>query len=138
VINGDSDPAGDQFFPWLEVDERGWLHMMFLDTRHTAQNDNASSAWMDTYYSYSKDGGATWTEHRLTPSSINDNGASFMGDYCGLTVVGNMVYPVYPSMQNGNYDVFTHTIVCGSDSLFSDGFESGDTSRWFQTTRRKP
>ncbi len=131
VINGDSDPAGDQFFPWLEVDERGWLHMMFLDTRNTVQSDGDLPAFIDAYYSFSQDGGTTWTEYRLTPTPFEDNGSWFIGDYCGLTVVGDRVYPVYPAQANGSYDIFTHTIICPTAGpIFADDFESGDTAQW--------
>ncbi|MCP4901916.1 MAG: hypothetical protein GY906_33545 [bacterium] len=132
VINGDSDPPGDQFFPWLEVDASGRLHMMFFDTRHNAQTDNQTTAWIDAYYSYSEDGGASWTEHRLSEESFSTT-SGFIGDYCGLTVAGDHIYPVYPSTVNGNTDIFTHTIVF-SGQIFADGFESGNTSRWSSTS----
>lgn len=129
VVNGDGDPPGDQFFPWLEVDRWGRLHMLFLDTRHTLQDDSDYWCWIDAYYSTSDDGGATWTEYRLTPESFQVSD-QFIGDYCGLTVAGNNVYPVYPSTQNGDLDIFSHTIVIDSPFLFVDGFESGDESQW--------
>jgi hypothetical protein len=68
VINGDSDPAADQFFPWIEVDAKGRLHLVFYDTRNTQQGDDAPEARIDAYYAVSADGGATWSEHRLTPA----------------------------------------------------------------------
>ncbi len=55
---------GDQFMPWLEVDETGRMHLLFLDTRHTAQSDGDTVAFIDAYYAYSEDAGATWTEAR--------------------------------------------------------------------------
>lgn len=118
VINGDGDPAGDQFFPWLEVDERGWLHMVFYDTRHTVQADDTPHGMFDAYYALSTDGGDTWKEYRLTPNSFDsyydglDRGASqFIGDYLGLAVGGNKVYPCYLSTQNGDSDIFTNVIL---------------------------
>ncbi|MBL1216830.1 MAG: exo-alpha-sialidase [Planctomycetes bacterium] len=117
VINSDSNPAGDQFFPWIEVDERGWIHMVFYDTRHTVQADNAPHGMFDAYYALSTDGGDTWREYRLTPNSFDsyydglDRGSSqFLGDYLGLAVGGNKVYPCYLSTQNGDSDTFSHVI----------------------------
>ena len=47
LVNGDSDPPGDQFFPWLEVDAMGRLHMIFFDTRYTPQLDDAVDGRFD-------------------------------------------------------------------------------------------
>lgn len=117
VINGDSDPAADQFFPWIEVDAKGRLHLVFYDTRHTEQRDDASEARIDAYYAVSADGGSTWSEHRLTPQPFPTGITfpdwilpQFIGDYNGLAVAGDRVYPVYMSTQNGDADIFTHTI----------------------------
>ena len=129
VVNGDNDPEGDQFFPWLEVDEWGRLHMVFLDTRNVVQNDSDPTAWIDAYYSTSDDGGDTWREYRLTQTSYPCS-HYFIGDYSGLTVAGDRVYPVYVSTLDGNADVYVQTIVNPAGALFADGFESGDTAAW--------
>jgi hypothetical protein len=129
VINGDNDPPGDQFFPWLESDQWGRLHMMFLDTRNVVQNDSDVTAWIDAYYSTSDDGGDTWTEYRLTAAAF-PCAHYFIGDFCGLTVAGDRVYPVYVSTPSGDTDVYVHTIVNPPRAIFADGFESGDTTAW--------
>lgn len=117
VINGDTLPAGDQYFNWLECDSQGRLHMVFNDTRGIAQVDDTINGLHNCYYSYSDDGGATWHESRLTPSAWNSNNDGlnrtdqFIGDYLGLAVAGNRAYPCYLSTQNGNPDIFVHAIV---------------------------
>ncbi len=114
VINGDADPPGDQFFPWLEVDERGRIHIVFLDSRHTVQNDNVFNGMFDAYYTYTDDGGDTWHEFRLTPNSWNSALSSegdFIGDYLGMAVAGERVYPIYLDTSNGNADTYTNVIV---------------------------
>src|SRR5262249_49531047 len=55
VINGDSTPAGDQFFPWIEVDSHSRIHMVFLDSRGIVQLDSATHGRYNAYYSYSDD-----------------------------------------------------------------------------------
>jgi hypothetical protein len=117
VINGDATPPGDQFFPWIEVDAKGRLHVVFYDTRNTPQEDDSAEAWIDAYYTVSADGGATWSEHRLTPapfSSISPKPpgilSQFIGDYNGLAVAGDRAWPVYMSTQNGEADIFTHEV----------------------------
>ncbi len=122
VINqDDSSPPGDSFFPWIEVDRSGRIHMVFHDTRNVSpQSDFSAPAFIDAYYSYSDDAGATWHESRLTPasfSSANDGfGDGFLGDYHGLAIGGWMAYPLYVSTQNFESDVFTNVISrCAAD-----------------------
>ncbi len=139
VINGDSDPARDQFFPWLEVDTAGRLHLLFFDTRNTVQVDTDFSAFIDAFYASSDDGGDSWTEFRLTPSSFDSavtgpGGGQFIGDYLGLGIGENRIYPVYPSTQDGLHQIFSHEIVSAGVPLFIDGFESGDTNAWSVST----
>ncbi|MBV6459142.1 MAG: hypothetical protein HONBIEJF_02285 [Fimbriimonadaceae bacterium] len=109
----------DQIFPWIEVDQRGRIHLAWWDTRHVAnQSDGLNgNGFYDNYYAYSDDGGNTWKEFRLTPASWNCNNdglnrsQQFMGDYNALAYGGEWAYPCYPSTQNGNPDVFTNRIL---------------------------
>ena len=121
VIDGENPGSpGDQFFPWLEVDDAGRLHMAYFDTRNIPQDDHPDTgqvqAWVEAYYAYSDDRGDTWYEYRLTEQPFDTTqGAlrgsnSFLGDYLGLAVAGDTALPLYPSNQAGNGDVFTHSI----------------------------
>jgi hypothetical protein len=116
IINGEGPFVGDQFFPWIEVDPTGRLHVLYLDSRHTQQSDTAVSGLLDAYYSYSEDGGETFSEIRLTPESwdsANDGLArneQFIGDYVGMTVTETEAWPVYPASHNGDTDTYTHKI----------------------------
>ncbi len=116
VINTDEDPPGDQFFCWLEVDKYGRIHLVWFDSRHTVQNDNNIHGMLDAYYAYSEDEGATWHEYRLTDSpwdSDNDGlnrSSQFIGDYLGLAVADNKVYPVYLYATGTDPDTYTHVI----------------------------
>jgi len=136
VINGDSDPPGDQFFPWIEADSQGRLHLLYLDTRHTQQNDTAATAYLDAYYAWSEDGGDTWTEHRLTQNSFNTGATSdFLGDYLGMGVGHGRAYPIYPYVSGSLHQIVTNQIVWQDPTvIFADGFESGDTSAWSLAT----
>jgi len=119
IINGDANPPGDQFWPWLEVDDNGRIHMVFYDSRHTAQNDNVVHGMFDAYYSTSSDGGQSWSEFRLTPASFDSyydglpRSNQFLGDYNGLGLAGNRVYPCYLSTQNLDSDIFVNVITVG-------------------------
>lgn len=116
VINTDANPPGDQFFSWLEADKDGRLHVVFFDSRNTVQNDNTVNGMFDAYYAYSVNGGATWTEHRLSPNSWNSNNDGlnrsnqFIGDYLGLSVANRRAYPAYLDTSAGDTDIFTNII----------------------------
>ena len=139
VINNDADPPGDQFFPWLEVDHRGRLHMVLYDSRNTVQRDNQVPSMLDAYYMFSDDGGDTWDEARLTPQPFNGEddgrggGTAFIGDYSGLAVGGDRAYPCYLSNQNGDSDIFTHIIESAlPGDMNCDGrFDGGDVDPFF-------
>lgn len=108
--------VGDQFFPWIEVDAKGRLHLLYFDTQNTVQNDGSPDGFLDQYYAYSDDAGATWTKFRLTPQSFNarldgrNAGTSFMGDYQGIGFGGRYVYPVYLSTITSQAKIYTNVI----------------------------
>lgn len=116
IINSDANPPGDQFWPWLEVDRDGRLHIICFDSRHTIQDDNQTDGWFDAYYLYSEDHGATWVEHRLTSESWNsaDDGilgnSQFLGDYLGMGVAKNRLFPIYIDTTGGSSQLFTNVI----------------------------
>jgi hypothetical protein len=116
IANGDADPPGDQFWCWIECDKDGRLHMVYFDSRHTAQDDNVEHGMFDAYYSYSVNGGETWHEFRLTPNSwdsYNDGLTrynQFIGDYLGLSVADNRAYPVYLDTSAGDPDIFVNIV----------------------------
>ncbi|MCH8823797.1 MAG: hypothetical protein IH984_09855 [Planctomycetes bacterium] len=114
VINQDAAIPGDQFFPWIEVDEEGRLHIVYIDSRNTVQDDDVLHGMFDVYYIFSEDGGDNWLEFRLTPkpwdSALAGNG-TFIGDYLGLAAGGNRIYPIYLDTHNGDGDIYTNVII---------------------------
>lgn len=115
VINTDANPPGDQFFPWIEVDRTGRLHLLFFDTRAVVQDDDDPVGFIEAYYAYSDDGGSTWQEIVLTASpfsSADDGfGGVFLGDYLGLGVGMSRAYPCYLSTHTGLSHIYTRVIV---------------------------
>jgi hypothetical protein len=110
IVPAGIEVAGDQFFPWIEVTKTGdttRVHLMFFDTRHNPNQPDGNSdpsCLLDVYYAYSDDEGQTWHEYRLTPASFDvedsgpplESGSPFFGDYNGMAVAGNRVYPIFP------------------------------------------
>ncbi len=126
VINGDAPEVGDQWFPWIEVDEEGRLHATWYDSRNTMQNDNATNNRFDAYYALSTDDGATWTEARLTPdsfSSANDGfGSGFIGDYIGMSVAGSRATPAYMRTDpSSGADAYVNNILVDESQEYCRG-----------------
>ena len=136
IVNEDSDPPGDQFLPWIEVDDAGRIHMVFFDSRNTPQLDDVEDGRLDVYHSVSGDRGATWTETRLTSQPFGTavidwpvSEPQFLGDYLAIATAGGRTWVAYPTTENGDLDLFVREIVI-DDQIFDDGFESGDTTAW--------
>ena len=120
IVNTDAKTPGDQFFSWIEVDNSGRLHLIFYDTRSVVQNDNTTdsaaqpSAILEAIYSFSDDGGESWTEIVLTPQPFDTAqdgfGGTFIGDYLGMAVTQTTVFPCYLSTQDGIANVYVHEI----------------------------
>jgi hypothetical protein len=105
---------GDQFFPWIAVDESGRYHAIWFDTR-----DDPANRLIETFQALSTDGGATWTNTNISTVSWDphdgffSNGA-FIGDYNGLAASDEVVYPVWTDGRTsagpplGQTDIFTN------------------------------
>lgn len=127
--------SGDQFFSWVEFDEEGRLHVVYLDSGNTPQPDDQPGGWLDAYYGVSADDGASWTSVRLTEESWSsaDDGlalsSEFIGDYIGLSVSGQDLHAVFPAAAGGDPDIYTRTITLATGDLFvrGDCNADGDT-----------
>jgi len=101
-VNQDALGNGkDQWFPFAAVAPDGRLDVVFYDRRADPFNRSAH-----VYLGRSHDGGATWTEIRLTevPSNMNwafDDGL-FIGDYNGIAIAPDGTsYPFWTDARNG-------------------------------------
>jgi hypothetical protein len=111
--SGDAAP-GDQWFPWLAVDEAtGDAYAVWFDNR----NDHANQL-IETFLGVSTDGGDTWTNMLISDEAWNPDLAffgcgCFIGDYNGMAVGGSLLYPVWtdgrdsPGKPLGQTDIFT-------------------------------
>ncbi len=107
-----STPANDQWWPWMSVDETtGDIAIMYSDSR----NDPANIA-IDTYISYSSDGGETWIDRRATDATSDFRKNPFIdqifaGDYSGCAFHAGRIYPSHlDTRDNDNNDVYTAII----------------------------
>jgi len=116
IIDTGTPERGDQFFPWLEVDDDGRLHLIYYDSGAVTQNDDDVDGMFDAYYAYSVNGGDSWRNYRLSPAtwSSDDDGldraSQFIGDYLALSVADNKAYPVYLDTSAGDADIYTNLV----------------------------
>lgn len=103
------------FTPSVEVAADGTIGVSYYDFRN---NTPAPGALTDAFIVHSHDGGATWTENRLTPASFDIEQAPvsrgyFLGDYEGLTSAGSTFMPFFTqavSAPANPTDVFFTTV----------------------------
>ncbi|MDQ4048728.1 MAG: glycoside hydrolase, partial [Actinomycetota bacterium] len=106
-------PGTQAFTPAIRVDAAGNLGVTYYDFR----NDTVASPTLDTdaWFLRSTDGGQTFTEERLTPSSFDMRAAPvargfFVGDYAGLATVGETFKPLFSQTGAAGTDVFATTV----------------------------
>jgi len=121
------DITGDQFLPWIEIDDFGGMHLAYMDTRNQIQSDNALKATLDLYYSYSNDGGQNWLETRVTPDSFTTPdliwGDYFMSDYIAMSVTNDKVHLAFPwSEQSDEMHMYLASMHL-NDLIFKNSFE---------------
>jgi hypothetical protein len=100
-VNQDG-PGSDQWFPFASVSPTGRISVVFHDRR-----DDVFDRSMQTYVATSDDGGATWTDRKVSSSASNPNWAFnngfFIGDYNGLAFAPDGTgYAVWTDSRSGN------------------------------------
>jgi hypothetical protein len=94
------------FTPTVMVAADGTVGVSYYDLRNTVPSGIlATDAWLV----HSHDGGATWSETRITPASFDDrqapySGGYFLGDYQGLTSIGTSFLPFFAANDSVSAD----------------------------------
>ena len=100
------DPIGngkDNYFPWIACDPAtGLLACIYYDSRNFAGND-----MVETFVAISSDQGATWGDFRVSDvgwsgDGISGFGGNYAGDYVGIVVRQNRVFPMWSDNRTGN------------------------------------
>ncbi len=109
-VNDDNFQNGiDQFFPWIAVNDQGYIFITFYDSRNDPDN------WLiDTYLAFSTDGGISFLPN-VRVSSISFDATvgfdgQFFGDYNGITATTDYVYPCWTDSRNQNQDIYVAPI----------------------------
>jgi hypothetical protein len=115
-VNQDASGLGkEHFFPWINCDpETGDLHVIFYDDRNIPSTD------CETFVATSTDGGATWTDFKVsdvsfTPSPIPGLASGYFGDYLGISARGGKVYPAWTDNRSGRALTYVSPFVMEED-----------------------
>jgi Neuraminidase (sialidase) len=111
-------PAVAGFTPSVDVLPDGTVGVTYYDLRNNTPDPNTLPT--DYFIVHSHDGGATWDEARITPTSFDDTTAPdgprgyFLGDYQGLANDGNAFKVLFVQTNSGDLnnrtDVFATTV----------------------------
>jgi hypothetical protein len=130
-INTDAAGTGkDHYFPWITCDKaNGTLSLVFMDNRNVT--NSKTEAWM----AYSEDGGATWTDMKVsdvstTPSPIPGLAGGYMGDYLGIDAYNGKTYPTWCDNRSGQVMTYVSVIDLQqpAPNLIAEGHEVNDTA----------
>jgi len=92
----DDPPGHHQFFPAMTVDQvTGKVWVVFFDRR---EHPDVST---DVYAAVSNDGGATFTNFKISESPFIPYSTVFFGHYIGIAAHNDHVFPVWNRMDDG-------------------------------------
>jgi hypothetical protein len=116
-IRVNNDPAGKhQFFSWMTIDQtNGYIYVVFYDRRNYTNNNT------DVYLATSTDGGATFTNTKISTSPFVPVSSVFMGDYTDITAHNGIIRPIWTRMDSGKTSILTAII--SQNSLATPEFE---------------
>jgi hypothetical protein len=125
-LNDDSPKANSfQWFPMLGVAPNSRIDAVWYDTRNGT--GSAPYRFSQLFYSYSWDGGITWSQNQAVtpifdtykPSILvagEESPADKMGDYTQLLSDANGAHIAYPATYNGEQDVYYLNVFPDCDS----------------------
>jgi hypothetical protein len=107
-INNDSIGNGKlQCWPWIAVNDSGYIAVLFYDSRNTPANDV-----IEAYLAVSRDGGLTFTNDLLSSEQSTTNSPNTdvrFGDYIGIDYQGSRIVPVWVDERTGSFNMEVYT-----------------------------
>ncbi len=100
-----------QFFPWMDVAPNGKLYLSWFDSRLDPTPQVVPMLY-DEYTTVSTDGGLTFSPNQrisevTSDSSLGGFTIPFIGDYSGIAVTDDFIYPAWVDTRRGQQDIFT-------------------------------
>ncbi|MFC1724456.1 T9SS type A sorting domain-containing protein [candidate division KSB1 bacterium] len=101
----DDPPGKHQFFTWMTVDKvTGYIYIVFYDRR------NYDDLRTDVYLAVSRDGGETFSNHRISETPFIPNKKVFLGDYNNISAHNNVIRPVWIRLDDMELSLWTAII----------------------------
>lgn len=92
----------EQFFTWMAVDQyTGYIYIVFYDRRN--YNDTRT----DVFVARSTNGGATFSDFRVSETPFTPSSGVFFGDYINITAHRGIVRPIWTRLQSGSLSIWT-------------------------------
>ena len=106
-VNWDAPGHSLQWHPAIVVDGKGRIGVMWYDTR-LGDSQNLDRQRYDVFFSYSVDGGVTWSKnHRVTQESSDpatgDTRRIKIGEYAGIAAQGDSFYLMWMDLSRWNH-----------------------------------
>jgi hypothetical protein len=99
-----------QFLTWMTIDQStGYLYMVFYDRRNYNTNET------DVYLAFSKNGGETFHNYKISDAPFIPNPKIFFGDYTNIAVQNGIIRPIWTRLHNGK--ITLHTALVNESQL---------------------
>jgi len=107
----DDEPGSHQFLSWMALDNTtGFIYILYYDRRAYDYNKT------DVYLAYSIDGGATFTNVKISEKPFIPDEEVFFGDYTNISAHDGRIVPIWARMDNGKTSIVT-TIIDQEDLI---------------------
>jgi len=105
-VNDDNSQT-DKWEPWVHVDSQGGVDVVFYDSRI----DPTNNVQTQVYIGRSTDGGASFQNYQVsdvafTPSQVPNTAPGYMGDYLGITSMGDLIIPCWNDNRTGHQQAY--------------------------------
>lgn len=112
------DVAGkQQFLSWMTIDQiTGYIYIVFYDRRNHIDTNT------DVYLAYSTNGGATFTNKKISETSFVPTATVFFGDYSNITAHNGIIRPIWSRFDNGQSSLWT--AILSQNQLNSNSLET--------------
>jgi hypothetical protein len=101
----DDNSGKHQYLPFMTFDsETGYIYIIYYDRR------NYVNETTDVYIAYSKDGGASFKNVRISETPFTADAAVSIGNYIGIAAHDGLITPVWTRTENGKSSVWISVI----------------------------
>ncbi len=102
----DDEGKSHQFFNWLTVDPiTGFVYVVFYD--RSAYEKDKDSTETDVYLAYSKDGGESFTNKKISEKPFTPNPELFFGDYNNISAYNGTIRPIWTRVDGIKLSIWT-------------------------------